>query len=61
MAKKNQDELFAKLKQWLETNSSATLAAKLGYKNSSTVSQWLTRKSIPLWVVPDLKKIIGKV
>jgi hypothetical protein len=59
MGAKNQDEILNKLREWLETNSSATLAAKLGYKNSSTVSQWLTRKSIPRWVVPDLKKIIG--
>lgn len=57
--KTDQKKLILDLREWLKCNSSADLASRLGYKNSSTINQWLSRESIPRWQVPELKKIMG--
>lgn len=57
--KKDQKKIINDLREWLKSNSSADLASQLGYKNSSTITQWLLRESIPRWQVPELKKIMG--
>lgn len=57
--KNDQKKLITELREWLVSNSSADLASILGYKNSSTINQWLSRESIPRWQVPELKKIMG--
>lgn len=57
--KTDQKKLILELREWLKSNSSADLASRLGYKNSSTINQWLSRESIPRWQVPELKKIMG--
>lgn len=42
-------DLIKALRQWLQRpgNSHAKLAAKLGYRSSTTISKWLDRGSIP--------------
>jgi hypothetical protein len=57
--KKEQTQLLRQLEEWLKHNSSALLASALGYKNSSTINQWVIRQSIPRWQVPEVKKIIN--
>lgn len=54
--------MLFKLKQWLKKsgNSNAKLAYLLGYKSGSTISNWLTRKTIPEYIRPQLRTILKK-
>lgn len=51
--------MLKKLKAWLKKpgNSKSKLAYLLGYKSSSTITNWLSRKSIPEYMTPQLKEI----
>ena len=52
--------MFKKLERWLKKkgNSKSKLAYLLGYKSSSTISNWITRGSIPEYIEPQLKNIL---
>jgi transcriptional regulator with XRE-family HTH domain len=43
------NDMVKTLKRWLKCpkNSQAKLAARLGYKSSTTIAKWLERESIP--------------
>ena len=48
------------LKDWLKQpgNSTAKLAAKLGYRSSTTIAKWLERGAVPSHMVGPLRKIL---
>jgi hypothetical protein len=52
--------MLRELKRWLKRpgNSNAKLAYLMGYKSGSTIANWVSRKSIPNHVLPQLKRII---
>lgn len=54
--------MLRKLRHWLKQdgNSCAKLAYLLNYKSGTTISNWVTRKSIPDYVKPRLKEILEK-
>lgn len=54
--------MIRQLKAWLKKpgNSEAKLAFLLNYKSTSTIRNWLSRKSIPDYIKPQLKQIIEK-
>lgn len=54
------DKNIIKLKQWLENNSHAWLADKLGYRTSDSVKMWVKRNSIPDYRLKEVMKLITK-
>lgn len=54
--------MFKQLKKWLNKsgNSNAKLAYLLNYKSGSTVSNWIIRKKIPDYIIPQLKEALKK-
>lgn len=49
-SRKAERKLIREIRKWLgegESNSMALLAARLGYRSSSTIDHWLHRGSIP--------------
>lgn len=54
--------MLKRLKKWLSRpgNSNAKLAYLLNRKSGSTISNWLTRKSIPEYIIPQLKEALKK-
>ncbi len=54
------EETIIKLKNWLEDNSYALLADKLGYKTSDAIKMWIKRESIPNYRVREVMKLISK-
>lgn len=54
--------MLTQLKRWLNkpNNSNTKLAYLLGYKSGSTISNWITRKSIPEYIKPLLKEILKR-
>lgn len=50
------------LENWLKQpgNSMAKLAAKLGYRSSTTITKWFRRGEIPSYMVASLRKILKK-
>jgi len=52
--------MIKKLTRWLAKNgnSKAKLAYLMGYKSSSTITNWLTRESIPGHAEKQLKTLL---
>ena len=52
--------MLKKLKKWLskKDNSTTKLAYLMGYKSSSTVTNWITRGSIPSHAEQQLKTLL---
>lgn len=56
-----QDKVLKGLEKWLqnEKNSKLTIALKLGYRSSTTIDHWISRKRIPPYSIKPLAEIIG--
>jgi len=54
--------MLKELKAWLKRpgNTHAKLAYLLNYSSGATISNWISRKSIPVYVQPRLKKILKR-
>jgi hypothetical protein len=46
------------LKAWLKTHHPTELAARLGYKSSTTISHWINKNRIPSQQISRVMEII---
>ena len=50
--------VLSKLKRWMKTNNPSYLAWRLGYRSTNVIENWISRKSIPSWIISQVVRII---
>ena len=59
VTKTENNRRIKKLKQYIKSNGVLKVAAFCGYDDTAPVKMWIKRKSIPLYLWPQLKPLLA--